>query len=124
MGFELFFHSGIDAGVHRCATRQHDILVQVLANIDISLHDRVERCQVYTRKRLSKRLRVEQGFGATEALFDAQPLGKTLPGVHLTSFNSIMKTDVDVRKDLYENIVLSGGTTMYPGIDTRMEKEL
>merc|ERR550532_3660846 len=32
-------------------------------------------------------------------------------------FNTLMKTDVDVRKDLYENIVLSGGTTMYPGID-------
>merc|ERR1712125_187076 len=66
----------------------------------------------------------KERFRCPEALFDAQPLGKTLPGVHLTSFNSIMKTDVDVRKDLYENIVLSGGTTMYPGIDTRMEKEL
>merc|ERR1712232_82328 len=66
----------------------------------------------------------KERFRCPEALFDAQPLGKTLPGAHLTSFNSIMKTDVDVRKDLYENIVLSGGTTMYPGIDTRMEKEL
>jgi actin-related protein len=66
----------------------------------------------------------KERFRCPEALFDAQPLGKTLPGVHLTTFNSIMKTDVDVRKDLYENIVLSGGTTMYPGIDTRMEKEL
>merc|ERR1712187_351020 len=63
-------------------------------------------------------------FRCPEALFNTQPLGKTLPGVHLTTFNSIMKTDVDVRKDLYENIVLSGGTTMYPGIDARMEKEL
>merc|ERR1712083_784188 len=59
-----------------------------------------------------------------EAFFDPQPLGKTVPGVHLTCFNSIMKTDVDVRKDLHENIVLSGGTTMYPGIAERMEKEL
>merc|ERR1712226_496133 len=66
----------------------------------------------------------KERFRCPEALFDAQPLGKTLPGVHLTSFNSIMKTDVDVRKDLYENIVLSGGTTMYPDIDKRMEKEL
>jgi actin-related protein len=50
----------------------------------------------------------KERFRCPEALFDAQPLGKTLPGVHLTTFNSIMKTDVDVRKDLYENIVLSG----------------
>jgi len=63
-------------------------------------------------------------FRCPEALFDSQPLGKVLPGLHLATFNSIMKTDVDVRKDLYENIVLSGGTTMYPGIDARMEKEL
>ena len=35
-----------------------------------------------------------------------------------------MKCDVDIRKDLYANIVLSGGTTMYPGIGERMTKEL
>jgi len=66
----------------------------------------------------------KERFRCPEALFNTQPLGKTLAGIHLTTFNSIMKTDVDVRKDLYENIVLSGGTTMYPGIDARMEKEL
>ena len=26
-----------------------------------------------------------------------------------------MKCDVDIRKDLYANVVLSGGTTMFPG---------
>ncbi|KAI5297398.1 Ubiquitin carboxyl-terminal hydrolase MINDY-1 [Ascosphaera pollenicola] len=35
-----------------------------------------------------------------------------------------MKCDVDVRKDLYANIVMSGGTTMYPGISDRMKKEI
>merc|ERR1719510_1202979 len=66
----------------------------------------------------------KERFRCPEALFNTQPLGKTLAGIHLTTFNSIMKTDVDIRKDLYENIVLSGGTTMYPGIDARLEKEL
>merc|ERR1711971_1132512 len=37
-------------------------------------------------------------------------------------YNSIMKSDVDIRKDLYANTVLSGGTTMYPGIADRMQK--
>uniref|UniRef100_A0A4W5RSS4 Actin, beta 1 n=1 Tax=Hucho hucho TaxID=62062 RepID=A0A4W5RSS4_9TELE len=32
--------------------------------------------------------------------------------------------DVDIRKDLYANTVLSGGTTMYPGIADRMQKEI
>jgi len=35
-----------------------------------------------------------------------------------------MKCDVDIRKDLYSNIVLSGGTTMFPGIADRMTKEI
>merc|ERR1719260_282785 len=34
------------------------------------------------------------------------------------------KCDVDIRKDLYANNVLSGGTTMYPGIADRMQKEI
>ncbi|XP_024909199.1 actin, cytoplasmic 2-like [Cynoglossus semilaevis] len=45
-------------------------------------------------------------------------------GVHETTFNSIMKCDVDIRKDLYANTVLSGGTTMFPGIADRMQKEV
>ena len=35
-----------------------------------------------------------------------------------------MKCNVDIRKDLYANMVLSGGTTMYPGIVDRMQKEI
>ena len=35
-----------------------------------------------------------------------------------------MKCDVDIRKDLYENIVLSEETSMYPSIDIRLEKEM
>ncbi|CAF0983209.1 unnamed protein product [Didymodactylos carnosus] len=32
--------------------------------------------------------------------------------------------DFDIRKDLYASTVLSGGTTMYPGIADRMQKEI
>ena len=35
-----------------------------------------------------------------------------------------MKYDVDNRKDLYSNTVLSCGTTMFAGIGERMTKEL
>jgi hypothetical protein len=40
------------------------------------------------------------------------------------SYNSIFKCDLDIRRDLYGNVVLSGGTTMFPGISDRMQKEL
>merc|ERR1739838_1303646 len=51
-------------------------------------------------------------------------LGMESCGIHETTYNSIMKCDVDIRKDLYANTVLSGGTTMFPGIADRMKKEI
>ena len=51
-------------------------------------------------------------------------MGRELPGFHEISYNSILKCDVDIRKDLYSNIVMSGGTTMYPGIPERLSKEV
>ena len=45
-------------------------------------------------------------------------------GISEATYNSIMNCDIDIRKDLYSNIVLSGGTTMYPGIADRMQKEI
>jgi actin len=47
-----------------------------------------------------------------------------MTGIHETTYNSILKCDVDLRKDLFENIILSGGNTMFPGIEDRMQKEL
>merc|ERR1719348_652449 len=63
-------------------------------------------------------------FRAPESMFQPSFLGMESCGTHEAVFNSIMKCDVDIRKDLYANTVLSGGTTMYPGIADRMQKEI
>ena len=63
-------------------------------------------------------------FRAPEALFQPSFLGLEAAGIHETTYNSIYKCDLDIRRDLYGNIVLSGGTTMFPGIADRMQKEL
>ena len=63
-------------------------------------------------------------FRCPEVLFQPGFIGKEASGIHDCTFQTIMKCDVDIRKDLYANIVLSGGTTMYPGIGERMTKEL
>lgn len=34
-------------------------------------------------------------------------------GLHEAAFKTIQKCDLDIRKDLYGNVVLSGGTSMY-----------
>merc|ERR1712078_299838 len=63
-------------------------------------------------------------FRCPEALFQPSFLGMEAAGVHELTYNSIMKCDVDIRKDLYANVVMSGGTTMYAGIADRLSKEL
>jgi len=63
-------------------------------------------------------------FRCPEALFQPDMLGLEAPGIHETSFKCINKCDIDIRKDLYENIVLSGGTTMFPNLPERIEKEI
>jgi len=63
-------------------------------------------------------------FRAPEALFQPAFLGLEAAGIHKTAYNSIFKCDLDIRRDLYGNVVLSGGTTMFPGIADRMQKEL
>ena len=63
-------------------------------------------------------------FRCPEALFQPSFLGMESAGIHETTYNSIMKCDVDIRKYLYGNTVLSGGNTMYPGINDRMQKEI
>jgi len=63
-------------------------------------------------------------FRTPEVLFQPSFIGKESEGVHRLTYDSIQKCDVDIRRDLYTNIVLSGGTTMFPGIDKRLNKEI
>ncbi|XP_064087281.1 actin-like [Macrobrachium nipponense] len=61
-------------------------------------------------------------FRAPEAIFQPSFLGMESAGVHEVVHSSVMKCDIDIRKDLLANIVMSGGTTMYAGIADRMQK--
>merc|ERR1712110_1155593 len=63
-------------------------------------------------------------FRCPEVLFQPQHVGMEQEGIHKLTFSSIMKCDVDIRKDLYANIVMSGGTTMFTDIDKRVQKEM
>jgi len=63
-------------------------------------------------------------FLCPEALFQPSLLGMESAGIHETAYNSMMKCDVDIRKDLYGNMILSGGSTMFPGIAERLQKEI
>ena len=54
-------------------------------------------------------------------MFQPSFLGMESSGIHEITYNSIMKCDVDIRKDLYANTVLFGGSTLYSGIADRMQ---
>src|SRR4051812_39105618 len=45
-------------------------------------------------------------------------------GLHEMLFNMIQEADIDLRPAFYQHIVLSGGSTMYPGLPSRLEKEM
>jgi len=57
-------------------------------------------------------------------LFKPSLIGKESEGVHSLTYESIMACDIDIRRDLYSNTVLSGGSTMFPGISERLQHEM
>lgn len=64
-------------------------------------------------------------FRCPEALFQPSLVGKgPEEGIHVLLHNSIGRCDVDIRNDLYDNIVLFGGSTMFDGFANRVQKEL
>jgi len=46
------------------------------------------------------------------------------PGIHTLVYKSILKTEVDIRKDLYANVIVSGGCTLIPGFVDRVKTEI
>ncbi|KAF8572524.1 hypothetical protein P879_01030 [Paragonimus westermani] len=63
-------------------------------------------------------------FRCPEVIFQPSLIGMEAAGICELTYNAIMKCDLDLRKDLYANIVLSGGTTLFPGLTDRAQKEL
>jgi actin beta/gamma 1 len=63
-------------------------------------------------------------FRVGEVLFNPALVGMESAGIHKVTFSSIMKCDVDIRRDLYHNVLLSGGSTMFPGLADRLQNEI
>jgi len=63
-------------------------------------------------------------FRCPEVLFKPDMIGLEDQGIVDTTYTSILACDVDIRKDLYANIVMSGGSTMFSGIADRFQKDI
>jgi actin-related protein 2 len=79
----------------------------------------------YTKLPDGRKIRISnEKFEAPEILFHPFLIQNESPGVHEILFNSINSCPLDVRPKLYNHIVLSGASTMYPGYASRIEIEL
>ncbi|KAJ2161897.1 centractin- actin- protein of the dynactin complex [Coemansia sp. RSA 552] len=63
-------------------------------------------------------------FRAPEILFQPDIIGLEYPGIHQIVVDSISRADIDLRRALYANVVLSGGTTLTKGFGDRLLAEL
>lgn len=60
----------------------------------------------------------------SEALFKPFIIGKDIKGITESCYNSIEKCKADIRKDLYNCIILSGGSTLFDCFPERFAKEI
>jgi len=65
-----------------------------------------------------------ESFRIPEALFNPSVMGKDLAGIQELAFMAIQACDIDIRKDLYSNIVLAGGSSLFPGLEERLSREM
>jgi actin-related protein 2 len=66
----------------------------------------------------------QERFEAPEALFNPSLIDCEGKGMGDLVFDMINEADLDCRADYYKHIVLSGGSSMYPGLPSRLEKEI
>jgi len=66
----------------------------------------------------------DEVFRCPEALFDPSKCGIEYVGIPTLINESIMNASVDIRRDLYGNVMLSGGTSMFRGLPERLSLEL
>jgi len=63
-------------------------------------------------------------YDAAEVLFNPSLIDVETPGIADMLFQMIQAADIDLRPAFYKHIVLSGGSTMFPGLPSRLEKDM
>jgi len=63
-------------------------------------------------------------YQCPEVLFDPSLLGKETQGFHSLLSKSIKRCSTETRKDMHTNIILSGGSSVFPGLPERLAREI
>lgn len=80
--------------------------------------------KVYTLPDGNEIVLSHERFKVPEILFDPAICGRQLRGIHQATMDCVMGCEIDIRRSLLRNVVLSGGTTMFPGIADRLTSEI
>ncbi|XP_049389533.1 actin-7-like [Solanum stenotomum] len=105
---------------------------ETIAYVSLDYEQEIEKAKKFS-KSIEKGYKLSGGevvnigaetFRCPEVLFQPSLVGMEATRIHDKAYNSIMRCDIDIKKDLFANIVLSGGSTMFPGIEERMSKEI
>jgi actin-related protein len=132
---EYFCKVLFDSGYNMGSSSEKDIVRQmkeehcyVAQDIDAELKKAQEQPleieKIYELPDGNKVNLVRERFRVPEVLFEPSICGRELPGIHEATFKCIQSCDIDLRRSLYKNLVLSGGNTMFPGIGERLTKEV
>ncbi|XP_049388726.1 actin-104-like [Solanum stenotomum] len=125
---ESYYHLAIIAGASLIVSDMKETIAYVALDFEQEI-DKAKKCS----KSVEKGYEVPSGhiinigaerFRCPEALFQPSLVGMEATGIHEKAYNSIMRCNADIRKDLFANIVLSGGSTLFPGLAERMTKEI
>lgn len=116
------------------STSEREIVREIkekLAYVAIDYEDELNKAQ--TTSEVEKNYELPDGhvitlgserFQCAEALMRPELIGRECPGLSESVYETIKKADLNTRKDLYHNVVLSGGSTMFPGIAERLKRDV
>ncbi len=66
----------------------------------------------------------DETFKCPEILFQPNKIDKDFCGIHEAVFQAISRCNHSIKKELYSNILLAGGNSMFKGINNRFFKEI
>lgn len=122
-----------DRGYKFTTSSEREIVRDIKEKLCYCALDFEKELELYSSKNMTRKYALPDGndieigeemFKAGEILFDPELIGKESHGIHHAIYDSIQSTPLDIRKNLFSTIVLSGGTTMIKNLDKRLEKEL
>jgi len=116
----------IDKNSRYCRKKYSEIIKEKLCYVALDFEDELKSVEAYPYK-LPDGIEInikDQRIICPEALFKPSIIGKDGMGIGESCCDSIQKCDIDIRKELYNCICLSGGNSMFEGLPKRLKKEI